>query len=343
MIEDLQDEVWKDIKGFESLYQVSNMGRVKSLLLTRRTKKKSFILKPSLSRGYCRVNLGCAESKGVRFVHRLVAEAFLDNDENFPFVNHKDSDPLNNKLSNLEWCSPEHNSNHARVKGRMGKKINPNLAREIFTKYHSNSVSMSDLRDFYDVHFDVVSGICHRKMWPEATEEIKRLADKDLFYYKSEAVKTSQFGQNLNYTISDEGDAWKNGIPLKAFPNQHGYKALRVDGKERLMHRIVAELFISNPYGLRVVHHMDGDKWNANARNLVWCSQSHNLLEAHKSGAAKAIKGEENKASRLTGNEVLEIRKRFSEGESQKSLAKEFKVGNTTVHSLVHRKSWTQI
>ena len=92
-------EQWRDIEGFDGLYQVSNQGRVKSLKYG-----KEKILKGVKScNGYLTVGL-CKDGKEVRkYIHRLVAEAFLPNPQNLPQVNHKDEDKTNNCVENLEW------------------------------------------------------------------------------------------------------------------------------------------------------------------------------------------------------------------------------------------------
>ena len=101
-------EVWKNIEGFEGRYQVSNLGNVKSLnymakgypaLLTPKTNNK----------GYAWVDLWKNGKSHPLLVHRLVAQAFLKNPDNCLQVNHKDENPLNNKVENLEWCSPSYN------------------------------------------------------------------------------------------------------------------------------------------------------------------------------------------------------------------------------------------
>ena len=100
------EEIWKDIKGYEGLYQVSNFGRVKNL---RRDK----VLKLSERGGYLRVALTINYNSKWFSVHRLVAQCFLPNVNNLPQVNHKDGVKTNNNISNLEWCTNKENSRHA--------------------------------------------------------------------------------------------------------------------------------------------------------------------------------------------------------------------------------------
>ena len=101
-------EIWKDIEGYEGLYQISNYGKIKSF-----HKNKILILNNSIDRyGYYFIRLSKnGESK--RFaVHRLVCFAFIPNKENKPYVNHKDGNPKNNNVNNLEWCTPSENMFH---------------------------------------------------------------------------------------------------------------------------------------------------------------------------------------------------------------------------------------
>jgi hypothetical protein len=100
-------EMWKDIKGYEGLYMISTVGRVKSLIYN-----KEKILKPGAdSCGYLQVGLCKDGNKVYYLVHRLVAQAFIANPENLPEVNHKDETRKNN-VENLEWCSHIYNSNY---------------------------------------------------------------------------------------------------------------------------------------------------------------------------------------------------------------------------------------
>lgn len=95
-------EIYKDIKGYEKLYQVSNIGNVKSLYKNR-------LLKPSIENGYLYVILYKDKQPTHKRIHRLVTETFIDNPKNLPQVNHKDEDKLNNNVNNLEWCDNRYN------------------------------------------------------------------------------------------------------------------------------------------------------------------------------------------------------------------------------------------
>lgn len=114
-------EIWKDIPNFEGLYQISNLGRVKSFRQsTKFHKANEYILKPSLANnGYYQVTLYKDTGKKKFLVHRLVAEAFIPNPENHPQINHMDEDPYNNRADNLEWCTAEYNNAYGTARIRI--------------------------------------------------------------------------------------------------------------------------------------------------------------------------------------------------------------------------------
>lgn len=104
-------ENWKDIEGYEGIYQVSDRGRVKSLNYNHTGKEK--ILKTrKVKERYLHVCLWKDGEYKFCFVHRLVAQAFIPNPKNYPIINHKDENPSNNCVGNLEWCSSEYNNNY---------------------------------------------------------------------------------------------------------------------------------------------------------------------------------------------------------------------------------------
>lgn len=110
-------EEWKNIKGFEGVYQVSNLGRVKSLPRhVKRENDKGYFLKEKILKqnfhtgGYLKVTFSKNGKITNKFVHRLVGEAFIPNPNNLPQINHKDEDKSNNGISNLEWCDNQYNN-----------------------------------------------------------------------------------------------------------------------------------------------------------------------------------------------------------------------------------------
>lgn len=123
------EEIWRPIKGYESLYEVSNLGRVKSLPRETNNQygKEERILKTEKSiKGYVMVSLRKEGKSKLCSIHRLVAEAFIPNPNNLPCVNHIDEDKTNNRVSNLEWCTHKYNINYGScIERRVNKQKKP--------------------------------------------------------------------------------------------------------------------------------------------------------------------------------------------------------------------------
>ena len=115
-VEDLPGEIWRDIKGYKGMYQVSNRGRAKSFYFGKATILTQF----SDKHGYKYVTLSKNGKHKQKRLNRLVAEAFIPNPQKFSVVHHKDNNPANNDASNLEWTTSEGNKNYA-VKDRRYK------------------------------------------------------------------------------------------------------------------------------------------------------------------------------------------------------------------------------
>lgn len=116
-------EIWKDIEGYEGSYQVSNCGKVRSL--TRKVSCmggqrtiKGKVLKPTVSSNlYLTVDLRQHQKHKTQSIHRLVAQAFIPNPQKYNVINHKDNNPQNNIVTNLEWCTQSYNVKYAYEKG----------------------------------------------------------------------------------------------------------------------------------------------------------------------------------------------------------------------------------
>lgn len=152
-------EEWRDISGYEGRYQVSNLGRVKSL--PGKSRGKSFgnkvLVQFEGKYGYAIVNL----SRKSHLVHRLVAKAFIDNPNNYRCVNHKDENKKNNTVDNLEWCTYKYNSNY----GTRNERISKNGGRPIVQyDLQGNFVkrwrSIAEVSRFYGVRRTTICGCC---------------------------------------------------------------------------------------------------------------------------------------------------------------------------------------
>lgn len=163
-------EVWKPVPGYEGLYEVSNMGRVRSLPRVIRQDSgvgnlydyhhKGKVLKQYfVPTGHCTLHL-C----GKRFyVHRLVAMAFIPNPDNLPCVNHKDENPKNNNVENLEWCTFEYNVNYGSCRAKIGKHFwVPVIATDKDDKEHYFS-SMREAEEKTGVNFRNIVACCKKK------------------------------------------------------------------------------------------------------------------------------------------------------------------------------------
>jgi hypothetical protein len=174
-----QKEIWKTIDGYEGLYEISNLGRVKSLsrIIQRdgifgNKKIKERIIKPSITNGgYYRLNLINNKIKTSFSIHRLLALYFLPNYENKPQVNHINGIKTDNRLENLEWCTAKENINHAFKIGLITAKngINHNKCKlntfEVLEIRKNKNNTLKEISKKYNISISVISKIKHNKLW----------------------------------------------------------------------------------------------------------------------------------------------------------------------------------
>lgn len=166
-------EQWKDVVGAEQFYEVSNYGNV-------RNKANGNALKPIVgTNGYPRVELAYGLNKH-RSIHRLVAEAFVDNPFCFPCVNHKDENKSNNRADNLEWCTYQYNCRYGKgALARNRKIIQYDMggnALKIWDSMKEASVSLGVNREGISECCRMVKKTCGGFMWSYANLESVRKA-----------------------------------------------------------------------------------------------------------------------------------------------------------------------
>lgn len=174
----MEKEIWKDIVGYEGLYQISNFGNIRS----KKLNKQGRLLSPFISNsGYYAIVLDIKKRDfKLNYIHRLVATAFITNINNLEQVNHIDGNKLNNNVSNLEWCSRSDNIKHAIKKGlitkesvneritKMNKKVIKSVLQikdgKIIAKYESVTVAGNQ----FSKNAKTNIGACARGIIPSA-------------------------------------------------------------------------------------------------------------------------------------------------------------------------------
>jgi hypothetical protein len=174
------EELWKDIQGYEGMYQVSNFGMIRGLDRVRNGKNNKthrvngVILKPGIApNGYLFVILKKPKTKNwIISIHKLVALVFIPNPQNKPQINHKDGNKSNNNYTNLEWCTSKENQNHSSINGftAFGEKNGNNKLKEtavieIRKYWECKTLSVMELAKKYNVDRTTIYNIVKNKQW----------------------------------------------------------------------------------------------------------------------------------------------------------------------------------
>lgn len=159
-ITDVSKEKWKSVVGFEKTYEISNIGRVRSLRYGGKLRK--LCRHPS---GYMAVAFRVNGTFSRFLIHRIVAEAFINNPEHKPYVNHKNKDKQDNRIENLEWCTASENMKHMSLTRNTERNKLASKKIELF----DNGISIGIFRSIKDasIHIGVshgnLSALCSRK------------------------------------------------------------------------------------------------------------------------------------------------------------------------------------
>ena len=213
-------EIWKDIVGYEGLYKISNYGRVKN---------KNKVLKLKVDKDwYYRIGLSKNNKQKFYFIHRLVAQAFIPNPNDYPQVNHKDQSPnkklgifANNNVANLEWCDCKYNNNYGTVKELQRKaQLNRIDVSKVILQYNLNGEFIKEWRSQKEIERELgfkqpnISFACLNLDTHQAFGYIWHIKESDNYplhinkYKHPRSKPIYQYDLNLNFI-----KFWENGAP----------------------------------------------------------------------------------------------------------------------------------
>lgn len=264
------NEIWKDVRGYECEYQVSNFGRIRSLpRIYGRKVLRGDLLKPYLTNnGYARI---CLKGRNF-FVHRLVALTFCEGYANGLVVNHKDENKANNRADNLEWVTSEYNKFYGTAMDRAKKKIQYKTEenrreREYWKKERKRVILSKHQREVFicgknEIWADIESfeGLYQISSWGRVKSLPKpHPSVRGGFYKTREKILTPRKHSNgyLNVQLS------KAGVK-----------------KNYYIHRLVAMAFLKNdhPKEYTDINHINEDKTDNHVSNLEWCTHVYNTI-----------------------------------------------------------------
>lgn len=143
------------------------------------------------------------------------------------------------------------------------------------------------------------------------------------------------------YTVSEDGSVFRGGRKLSPWDNGRGYLILRICGKTKAVHRLVAECFVPNPENKPEVNHKDGDKYNNSASNLEWCTRSENIKHAYDCKLRSAT-GTENARVKTDEQTVREICVLIASG-YKSSTIRDMGYDYNLVRAIKNKKNWSHI
>lgn len=330
-------DIWKDITGYEGIYQVSDTGKVRSLKLGR-----ELTATPD-NRGLCRVSLRKDGRVDRPYIHQLVMQEFGERKEGSKLIAHKDGNAANNDISNLYWVECEWNKKPELSDDDM-RKIN---------EMYSEGCSLSNIARA--TKKDVTAVYCATKGFASIPDEFEQVFSsfESEVEFAGDKFRLSEMLQGNAY-VSSTGTVIKICSKVKRLPkvlktsvDRNGYETLNyaTGGDSRKyhgVHRLVADAFLPRVEGKDYVNHKDGCKTNNSVENLEWCTKSENTRHAFATGLKKPARGEKHGMVKLTEAQVAEIRAALDSGETGVAIAKRFGISTTNVSSIKRNTIWSK-
>lgn len=278
--ENLEGEVWKILilDDKEWNYEVSNLGRVRSNI----TKQIYSLCK----RGdYLGISLQHEQKRSTHLVHRLVALTFIPNDEKTKFcVNHKNHNPIDNRVENLEWVSISENVKHSytRQDRKTVKKavVRYNLDGSNPKRYDSVDDAQKEFGNHVAKCLNGTVKTRYGYIWKYESEQHNKVSINSLNLSNYKTV-----GNHSNFLISNDGKVYnttRHSFLTPRKPGKYAYMSIVLDKKNYYVHVLVARHFIPNDDEQKtIVNHKDGNKMNNCVENLEWVTHSENIQHAY--------------------------------------------------------------
>lgn len=280
-----EDATWKPVPGFTN-YEASTLGEVRNI-------HTKHVLSTLLdAEGYLSCHLTSDEgNKKTWKVHRVIALTFLPNPYNLPTVNHINLIRNDNRVENLEWASMKYQIQH------RGPLKLQTLRRVLQVDPSTNEIvhMHCDIRDAAEYLISnkltktIKQETAMRHLWRAIVK--KKLKCNFFWTYEaSEEIQNEQWKVFGKVQVSNKGRVKKKDGSITFGTNSNGYKCVTIQGKCVKIHQLVAIVFIPNPNNLPIVNHLDGNKWNNDVSNLVWCTHAENVQHAQDTGLNSGCK-----------------------------------------------------
>ncbi len=277
---DIKKETWKDIPKEQKLsrYQISSEGRLKN-------KRSSYILnpKPNKDTGYISATIKTDDGKQRCFkIHILVALTFIPKVDGKNTVDHINRNRSDNRVKNLRWANRSEQGQNSCSKPR--KKGTPIVQMDLDGNFIKRWKKMKDAEDALNICSGEIGQVCRGK---------RKTAKCFTWKFDWEEVLEGEIWKKCNhFHVSNMGRVkTRYDLITYGYKQGGGYLTFDIDdNKFKVIHVLVAELFIPNPNNFPIVNHLDGNKKNNKVANLEWTTTSGNMLHAHALGLVSKSK-----------------------------------------------------